>query len=662
MSILSVDRSSKSKVIFIIGLLIVAIMAALMITKKVSPLERLEGMMYDLRLRLVGTTKPSDTIVIAAIDEKSIEKLGRWPWGRDTIAQLIMKLSAAGAELIVFDIFMSEKEEHDPVLAKAVRDASNVLVPLVFFFDRTTGTAYNEALTNSAFHAFKDPENFRRYAPIGAKGVLTPVPELMQETMNLGHINMRSDDDGVLRWELTAVEYKGYIYPSLDIQTAAVYLGIPHEKIVLHATEGIQLGSKRFIPTDEYGRTLIYYYGPSETFEPLSVVDIIEGKIDPQRIQGKIVLIGATALGIYDLRVTPFSEVMAGVEKHANVIASIIDNRFLRKAAISLNLIILIISGLLLSFAVGRFKASFSFIITSLITILIIALSYYLFTGRGIWINVAYPVITVLLIFAYGIVYSHAVEERYAKRIRAMFSSYVTERVVNELIKNPGMAKLGGERKEMTILFSDVRGFTSFSETHPPEEVVPILNEYLGEMTDIIFKWEGTLDKFMGDAILTFWGAPMKQEDHAERAIKCALEMMKRLKELQEKWRSEGKIVLDTGIGINTGEVLVGNIGAEGRKMDYTVIGDHVNLASRIEGLTRKYNVHILITEFTMDKIREAIDEGRIWRMEAKGLEKVIVKGKEKAVGIYEVNPIEGTAKPVIVDYKEGEAVRYKEK
>jgi adenylate cyclase len=659
---LSVERSSKSKVIFLIGLLIVAIMAAIMITKIVSPLERLEGMMYDLRLRLVGTTTPPDAIVIAAIDERSIEKLGRWPWGRDTIARLITKLSEAGAELIVFDIFMSEKEEHDPVLAKAVREASNVLVPLVFYFDRPTGTADNNALTNSAFHAFKNPEKFRRYAPIGAKGILAPVSELMQETMNLGHINMRSDDDGVLRWELTAVEYKGYLYPSLDLQTAAVYLAIPHEKLILHATEGIQLGSKRFIPTDEYGRALIYYYGPSETFRHFSVADIIEGKVDPQQIQGKIVLIGATALGIYDLRVTPFSEVMAGVEKHANFIASIIDNRFLRKADATLNLIILIISGLLLSFAVGRFKASVSFIITSVITLLVIGLSYYLFTWRGLWINVAYPVITFLFIFAYGIVYSHAVEERYAKRIRAMFSSYVTERVVNELIKNPGMAKLGGERKEMTILFSDVRGFTSFSENHPPEEVVPILNEYLGEMTDIIFKWEGTLDKFMGDAILAFWGAPMKQEDHAERAIKCALEMMKKLKELQEKWRSEGKIVLDTGIGINTGEVLVGNIGAEGRKMDYTVIGDHVNLASRIEGLTRKYNVHILITEFTLDKIREAIDAGRIWRLVATGLEKVIVKGKEKAVGIYEVNPVEGTAKPVIVEYKEGEAVRYKDK
>jgi adenylate cyclase len=659
---LSVERSAKAKVIFIIGLLIVAVMASLMLTKKIPPLERLEGMIYDIRLRLAGASKPPDSIVIAAIDERSIEKLGRWPWGRDTIARLIAKLSDAGAELIVFDIFMSEKEEHDPALARAVREASNVLVPLVFYFDRTTGTAYNEALTNSAFHAFKNPEKFHRFAPIGAKGVLAPVPELMQETMNLGHINMRSDDDGVLRWELAAVEYRGYLYPSLDIQTASVYLAIPHEKIVLHATEGIQLGSKRFIPTDEYGRTLIYYYGPSETFRHFSVADIIEGKIDPRQIEGKIVLIGATALGIYDLRVTPFSEVMAGVEKHANVIASIIDNRFLRKADLSLNLIILILSGLLLSAAVGRFKASASFIITSLITVLILALSYYLFSWQGIWINVAYPVITVLLIFAYGIVYSHVVEERYAKRIRAMFSSYVTERVVNELIKNPGMAKLGGERKEMTILFSDLRGFTSFSETHPPEEVVPILNEYLGEMTDIIFKWEGTLDKFMGDAILAFWGAPMKQEDHAERAIKCALEMLKRLKELQKKWLSEGKPVLDAGIGINTGEVLVGNIGAEGRKMDYTVIGDHVNLASRIEGLTRKYNVHILITEFTMDKIREAIDAGRLWRLAATGLEKVIVKGKEKAVGIYEVSPVQGPAKPVIVEYKDGKAVRYEEK
>ncbi len=178
-----------------------------------------------------------------------------------------------------------------------------------------------------------------------------------------------------------------------------------------------------------------------------------------------------------------------------------------------------------------------------------------------------------------------------------MFSSYVTERIVNELIKNPDMAKLGGERREITLLFSDVRGFTSFSEKHTPEEVVSILNEYLGAMTGIVFKWEGTLDKFIGDAILAFWGAPMHQENHAELAVKCALEMVSTLRQLQQKWPSEGKPALDCGIGINTGEVIVGNIGAEGKKMDYTIIGDHVNLGSRIESLTRKYNVHILMTD-----------------------------------------------------------------
>jgi len=656
-----VEKSKKARVVFLIGLSITIIFAGFLLIR-LSPVERLELMIFDLRFRAMGITKPPDNIVIAAIDEKSIEKLGRWPWSRNNIARLITKLTEAGAELIVFDIFMTEKEEHDPALARTVRDAGNVLVPIVFFFDRTRGSPDNELLINSAFQSIESTDEFRRHAPLSAKGVLTPFTELMQETMNLGHINMIPDKDGVLRWEPMVVEYGGYLYPSLDLQTAAVYLAIPHDRLVVHATRGVQLGTKRYIPTDEFGRSLIYYYGPPGTFTHFSISDLIEDRINPEFLFGKIVLVGATALGIYDLRVTPFSGVMAGVEKHANVIASIIENRFLKRAPASVNLAILLFAGLFMSVVVGRFKASISFVITSLLTFFLLFLSYYLFAGRGIWIDVAFPGITILLIFANGIAYSHAVEERYARMIRGMFSSYVTERVVNELIRNPGMAKLGGERKEMTILFSDLRGFTSFSETHPPEEVVPILNEYLGEMTDIIFKWEGTLDKFMGDAILAFWSAPMKQEDHAERAIKCALQMLKRLKELQEKWRSEGKPVLDAGIGINTGEVLVGNIGAEGRKMDYTVIGDHVNLASRVEALTRKYDAHILVTEFTMNKIREAIDARRIWQIETTGLEKVIVKGKEKAVGIYQVRPLEGKGESVITEYEAGDAKRYLEK
>jgi adenylate cyclase len=214
----------------------------------------------------------------------------------------------------------------------------------------------------------------------------------------------------------------------------------------------------------------------------------------------------------------------------------------------------------------------------------------------------------------------------------------------------------------LSILFSDVRGFTTFSETHAPEEVVPILNEYLGAMTEIVFKWEGTLDKFMGDAILAFWGAPLSQENHAELSTRCALNMLKKLEELQKKWRDEGKPVLDAGIGINSGEVLVGNIGAEGRKMDYTVIGDHVNLASRVEGLTRKYEARLLITEFTLHKITEDISAGRISHVEATGREKVIVKGKEKAVTIYEVKSLEHGKPSIITEAEEEKTTRFKEK
>ncbi len=655
------DRSKKAQVIFLIGIFITGLLAFLMVIK-FRPLESLEGMMYDLRFRLMGNTPPPENIVIAAIDDKSIERLGRWPWSRDKIARLITKLTEAGAELIVFDVFMTEKEEHDPVFVKTVRDAGNVLLPLVFYFDRRTDTKESEPLLNAAFHSIKDAEKFNRYAPLSVKGVLAPLPELIRESMSLGHINMVPDRDGILRWEMMALEYHGYLYPSLDAQTAAVYLAIPHEKVSVHATEGIQLGSKRYIPTDEYGRSLIFYYGPSGTFRQFSIADIMEDKIPSGFLQGKIVLIGATALGIYDLRVTPFSEVMAGVEKHANVIASVIENRFLRKAPFYVNLIILLLSGFILSITVGRFKSGISFIISFIMTLFLITLSYWLFAGKGIWINVGYPVITVLLVFVNGTAYSYAAEETYARKIRTMFSSYVTERVVDELIKNPGMAKLGGERTEVTILFSDVRGFTAFSENHSPEEVVTILNEYLGAMTEIIFKWEGTLDKFIGDAILAFWGAPMKQDNHADLAVKCALNMVKKLDELQQKWISEGKPALNAGIGINTGEVIVGNIGVEGKKMDYTIIGDHVNLASRVESLTKKYNAALLLTEFTLNKIKGAIVGGRISHVEATGLERVIVKGKEKAVAIYEAKSLEHGGQSRIVECEEGKIVRHKEK
>lgn len=654
------EKAKKGRAGIFIGFFITLILAGLMLLK-LAPFETFEKKLLDYRFIIRGIIRPPDDIVIAAIDEKSIERLGRWPWSRDKIARLVEKLAEAGAEIIALDIIYSEGEKNDTMLGKALREAGNVILPVVFDFDRASGMSNSEFLISSAYSSVTSPEKFNKYSPIMAKRVLIPVHKLITEVMTLGYINMFPDSDGTLRWESLVIEYNGYLYPSITLQAAAKYLGIPHEKVILRATEGIQLG-KRYIPTDIWGRTVINYYGPTQTFKHLSISDILEGNIKPELLQGKIVLIGATAVGIYDLRVTPFSPVMPGVEKNANVITSILQNRFLRCASLTTNLGLLLLTGFLFSLLVVRFKAVGASGITGLFILFISSSGYYMFAQRGLWINITYPHINILLIFISVTAYNFAVEERYAKKIRAMFSSYVTEKVVSELIKNPDMARLGGERREVTILFSDVKGFTAFSEKNVPEDVVAILNEYLEAMTDVIFRWEGTLDKFIGDAIMAFWGAPSRQENHGELAVRCALHMVKRLEELQEKWKSEGKAPLDMGIGINTGEVLVGNIGAEGKKMDYTVIGDHVNLGSRVEGLTRKYNVHILITDFTLSKIKDFAEKGRLAHISIKGLEKVIVKGKEKPVEIYEVKSFKHGSKSEIVEIEEEEVVVLKEK
>ncbi|MGD0281753.1 MAG: adenylate/guanylate cyclase domain-containing protein [Dissulfurispiraceae bacterium] len=628
---------------------------------KLQALESLEAKLLDYRFKLRGSIKTPGNIVIAAIDEKSIERLGRWPWSRDKLAGLVKKLNDDGAEIIVFDIILSEPEKNDPLLGAAMKDAGNVILPIAFDFEKKSVPPVNELLLKYVFSAVMNPERLTKYNPINAERVLVPVAGLLEQAMSIGHINMFPDSDGTLRWEALVIGYGGYLFPSETLQAAAAYLGVPQDKVALSAAEGVKLGD-RFIPTDHWGLTLINYYGAEQTFNYFSISDILDGAIKPEQLRGKIVLVGATAVGIYDLRVTPFSAAMPGIEKQASVIESILDKRFLKKAPWNINLALLLLSGIMAAYLIPRFKALGAAAVTGLFFILILSPGYFLFAQKGLWITIIYPMLNILLIFISVTGYNYAREEKYARKIKAMFSSYVTERIVNELIKNPDMAKLGGERREITILFSDVRGFTGFSEKHTPEEVVSTLNEYLGAMTGVVFKWEGTLDKFIGDAILVFWGAPMHQENHAELAVKCALDMISTLRQLQQKWLSEGKPALDCGIGINTGEVIVGNIGAEGKKMDYTVIGDHVNLGSRIESLTRKYDVHILITGFTLDKIRDRIEAGAIGHVSAKGLQRVAVKGKEKPVEIYELTSLDHGTASVITETEKEEVVVMKEK
>ncbi len=630
-----------------IGLLITAIFTVLAVVRFL-PLERLELLVYDTRYRIRGHSTPPKEVVIVGIDDKSLEKIGRWPWDRSKVAALIDKLKDMGAKVIMMDIIFSEPSKDDEILAASIKRAGNVILPIVFDFRNPEKKIKSDVLPDYAFPMIRESKNFEIFPPIRGQNVLMPLNNLTAASNTLGYINMIPDKDGVLRWEVLAIEFDGELYPSIDLQTARLYLDIPMEAMILNAAKGVNLGDK-FIPADFWNRALVHYYGPEGTFPVISVVDLFEGKIDKSAIKDRAVLIGATAVGIYDLRVTPTSPAMPGIEKHASVIASALHGDFIIKSTNLLNVLIIIGTGILFSFLIVRLKAIFGALLSLVFIAAISLTSYNLFFMKNLWIDTSYSSSSILLIYLVINAYKYATEERYAKRIRGMFSSYVTEKVVNELIKNPGLAKLGGDRREVTVLFSDVRGFTTFSEKHSPEQVVHILNEYLGEMTDIIFQWEGTLDKFVGDEIVAFWGAPLPQENHAELAAKCALHMTHRLTELQAKWETEGRVPLYAGFGLNSGEVIVGNIGAEGKKMDYTVIGDNVNLGARVEGLTRKYDTDIIITEFTLEKLRNTINEDKSWKVRVKGLDAVAVKGKAKPVYIYGIEALgEGEASEII--------------
>jgi adenylate cyclase len=650
----------KPLIPIIIGILITFLFTTFAVVRLI-PFERLELLLYDIRYHLHGKEKPPKEVVIVGIDDRSLEKIGRWPWERKRVASIIDTLKNMGAKVIVMDIILSEPSKGDDILAKSIKRAGNVILPIVFDFKDEKKKVEDDMLFDSAFPMVRKMDYLKIFPPISAHSVLLPLKNLSKGAKTLGYINMFPDKDGVLRWEVTALEYNGEIYPSIDLQAVRLFLDLPMEAMILNATEGVQLG-KKFIPTDFWGRTLIYYYGPERTFQYISVLDVIEKKIEPSRIKDKIVLIGATAVGIYDLRVTPTSPAMPGIEKHASVIASFLHGDFILKVANITNVLIVLISGILFSFLIVRLRAIYGAILAFAFISIIFFIGYFLFFVKGLWIDLSYSGNNLVIIYFVITAYRYATEERYAKKIRGMFSSYVTEKLVDELIKHPDLAKLGGERREITVLFSDVRGFTTFSEKHTPEEVVAMLNEYLGEMTRIIFLWDGTLDKFVGDEIVAFWGAPVPQEDHAELALKCTFHMVRRLKELEEKWVSEGKEPLRAGFGLNTGDMIVGNIGAEGKKMDYTVIGDNVNLGARVEGLTRKYNTDIIITEYTLNKTKDIIMKGTFGHVSVRGLDMVVVKGRAKPVNIYEIVSLTGGEKSVITECEAKEVIQFKEK
>lgn len=596
---------------------------------------------------MVNPPEPERDILIVVIDEKSIREIGRWPWHRDVQARLIDGISKDGPRAIGIDIMYTEKEspEMDSALAAAIKKAGNVVLATRFDVPegRNVASAPKEVpdfLWDAAFMEVKSVKGieWKKFA-LKPDSVMPSLPEFSTAAV-LGHAYTLQDPDGSIRSDLLYLNFGDDCYPHFALQIARIALGVEMKNMVLFGGSGIALG-KTFIPTYIDGSAIINYRGKEHSFEYVSASDVIDGREPPGKFRDRIVLVGTSALGTYDQKVTPLSANMPGVEKNANVVRNILSNNFIKRSQHVIEVIVIVLTGILLGLALPRLKALPSAILASAVVLSYGLASCYLLIYQNLWINFLYPVTNMLNIFTIQTIIRFLHEERKAREIRQMFSSYVSPKIVHELIENPEKAKLGGERRMVTILFSDVMGFTSLSERRQPEEVVSLLNEYFTEMADIIFRWDGTLDKFVGDEIMALWGAPIEQPNHAELALRCALHMSDKLNQLQAMWRARGSEILDVGIGINTGEVLIGNIGAQGKKMDYTAIGDNVNLAARVEKLTRQYGTRILITENTYIHLEPIVKKGGLGHFELKELASVKVKGKEKEAKIFGLKSLE---------------------
>jgi adenylate cyclase len=608
--------------------------------------ETLEAFTLDMRFflrNIISRPVIPDNILIVAIDEKSLREYGRWPWSRFLMSELVEKILFSEPRVLFVDIFFSESENKaaDEALGNIFRRSKDKVV-IATAFDVWIKKKYisrKEIPEQVLDSAILRVEGLKEIKPIEADDVLASVPEISKDVIT-GHIYNHPDYDGKLRWEILYLKYGDEILPSLSLQASRIAIGLEMDKIEIFGNKGVRLGEKVFIPTDKRGRMLVNYIGREGSFRYISASDVLKGYVNKSLFKDKIVLLGTTAIATYDLKNTPFSANMPGVEKNATVIENIVNKRILRKSHGYVEIIFLILTSLIMIFALPRLNALKGAGVCLVLFLSYVSTVLFLFIYKGVWVNFVYPATNIIVVTIFVIVVKYFFEEKKAREIRGIFSSYVSPKIVEELINDPMKARLGGERKVVTVLFSDIIGFTSLSEERSPEEVVELLNEYFSEMTNIIFKWDGTLDKFVGDEIMAFWGAPLDQPNHAELAVRCAMNMIGSLKKMQERWLKENKVVLDCGIGINTGEVVVGNIGAEGKKMDYTLIGDNVNIAARVEKLTRTYNAKILITENTLNYLRDVLKDGRFGHCEFKSKHAVKVKGKEKPIELYEVVPM----------------------
>jgi len=592
--------------------------------------------------------KARNDIVIIGIDESTIREFSdngiQWPFPWQIHAKLADYLSTGRPLAILFDIMFLEHKPGEAELVKALKNSQNSFVDYPFEANKIDKpyADHNERLRlldNVKFP--KDPDDDYSYK---VKDVAPPTPEIIKASKGIGCANIFPERDGIDRTMPLVIKYNESYYPNIDLIVAMHYYGIGTEDVEIKIGEYIKLKNlpkekmakpnnnrEIIIPINEFGAMNVNFIGSSGSFQHYSYSMFAQDGTmkGNDSFKDKILLVAAYSVtGIAtDEKKSPYGPVF-GIENHANALNTILNQDFLFTLSEFQNIIIMLLIALLIGFLVPRMSIGISLITTVVFIISYFTVSYMLFNSFSIITAFSTPIIQLAITYSLLVTYRVVSEQQEKKYIRQTFSKFVSKSVVDELLQDPSKVKLGGDKKLLTVLFSDIRGFTSISEKLTPEELVELLNIYLQAMTDVVIEYGGTLDKYIGDAVMAFWGAPIEMENHALNACKSAIEMMRALRHLNKKWAHENKPALEIGIGINSGDMVVGNMGSAAR-MDYTIMGDNVNLGSRLEGTTKFYHSDIIISEFTYQYVKDDVI--------ARELDLIRVKGKALPVKIYEL-------------------------
>ena len=614
---------------------------------QVDFLEVFDLKIMDFFYKVRGKADVEPSVVVVGIDEYSLSALevdgDTWPWKRDVYGKLLEKIFADGAKVAAFDVSFTEAgdDESDSYFTSTLLMYGNVVLGTYLINDKSTYMSYDRRLrdvmeenTSYIDYAYK-MDNFKALGLLNPFRVykIRPVYEPFATSAYSASYEIGSlDADGIVRripllvvedWSRENAVSSG-IFPHMDVITAALFSGVSPTDLVIDFSKKSVVLKERVIPFDSSGYMHLWYYGRgNEVFKEVPFYDVMNGKFEPGTFRDKVVIVGytATAKGLYDLRITPFSTEEAGVFVHANAVENLIRNDFIAPFTPFNNAIVLIVV-MSIVVVLTKLKGTSINTILLIIPIAFLVVSYVMFLNR-MYIGTFYPIAAVLVVGITKTLGDFLKENAEKRKMKEFLYRYVPDKVA-EILIGSGELKLGGETRDVVVLFSDIKGFTSRSEKLTPEEVVAFLNVYLTQMSEVIrYKYDGMIDKFIGDAIMAIFGAPVSYGNEIERALRCALDMRKALRELDERLGLD----LDSGIGIHYGPAIIGNIGAPFR-MDYTCIGDTVNTASRIEHLTREVDAEIIVSE-------EIVKRTEIFEFEYLG--SYSVKGKSEELRLYKL-------------------------